>query len=788
MNSAHEMRKGAPASAPLENNSLTSSNNSAIPAPDQVAIHEFMEMLTTRPASGFRVLVSYGQDPNTGEDLPSKIAHIVDADSATKLAVEWTREPHRNVYVGGATYTVPPPPGKRGSESDIAHVTHIVADFDDLDAANWRSRMPSYLPSLVLETSPGRFQVFFIFDRPITPDEAKPLARALKANCRCDHGTADISHVWRVPGCLNWPNAKKHREGRPLFPVLVRVEVPWQGITVPPDLLASLMPAAVPPPPVTVALTSGPRAPWAGPTDDDELFGLMLKARKSNAVAFGARCPVDRLFPGDPLVLDEFFGGDRSSLDAAVFQHLAFWTGCDQERMDRMARRTIWVRDKWDRPDYLPRTIAEACGLQVEVYNCRGQSPVVIDHATGQIVSPSDLLWMNRTQQSSTGAVHPNLANVALGLREDAALIGVFAYDEMGSSAILTRPIFRQNGTVATVGATPRPLTDADIGALTEWLQIAGIPKLAPATVHQAVDVVARENGFHPVRSYLEALCWDGIPRVGTWLPKHVGADDSEYTRAVGQMFLVGMVARIFRPGCKMDYALILEGGQGREKSALCKILAGERYFSDQLPDVTSKDASSHLRGKWLIEMAELHAMNKAEATAIKQFLTRTTEKYRPSYGRLDVEEHRQCVFIGTTNEQAYLKDPTGNRRFWPVKTGRLDLDALARDRDMLFAEAVALYRAGAPWWPDREFEAAHIAPEQAERFDADPWTDKIASWLVGYPGPITLDTVARLGLGLSTETYRRREQNQIRAVMQSLGYEMKRGTGGAHLWHRPGQ
>jgi len=389
--------------------------------------------------------------------------------------------------------------------------------------------------------------------------------------------------------------------------------------------------------------------------------------------------------------------------------------------------------------------------------------------------------WIGSAQCDSRAEPRANLFNAMLALREDPRISDIFAYDEMLRAPILMRAV--PSDLVQTVTFAPRPVRDDDVGVLQELLQKSGLEKIGKDVVHQAVDLRARERSFHPVHDYLNSLQWDGETRLLTWLSSYLGAEANEYHQTIGKMFLIMMVARIFAPGCKADYMLVLEGPQGTLKSTACQILAGE-WFSDALPDIRSagKDVAQHLNGKWLIEVAEMSALDKAEASALKAFITRTTERYRPSYGRKEVIEPRQCIFAGTTNESVYLRDKTGGRRFWPVKVGIVDTAALARDRDQLFAEAVAGYRSGTCWWPDAAFERNIIAPEQDARYEPDAWEDAIETFLRGRNRTTILE-IARDGLYITTDKIGTADQRRIRAALQRLGWHEGKRTEKARWW-----
>jgi hypothetical protein len=263
---------------------------------------------------------------------------------------------------------------------------------------------------------------------------------------------------------------------------------------------------------------------------------------------------------------------------------------------------------------------------------------------------------------------------------------------------------------------------------------------------------VIRENAsinrFHPVRDYLDSLKWDGKPRIDRWMTDYLGAPLNDYTRAIGSLMLVAAVHRVYAPGCKFDEMVVFEDPrQGTNKSMVLRILAVRpEWFTDDLPlSLSGKQVIEQTSGKWLIEAAELDGMKRTDITHLKALLSRQTDRARLAYDRVAKDVPRQCIFVGTTNNIEYLKDTTGNRRFWPVRVGEIDIKALKRDRDQLWAEACERESEGASIrLPRRLWPVA--AKEQAKRLTADPYVATLDHHLGEFEtGKITAETVWKL-------------------------------------------
>ena len=383
-----------------------------------------------------------------------------------------------------------------------------------------------------------------------------------------------------------------------------------------------------------------------------------------------------------------------------------------------------------------------------------------------------DLLRSKPPMNTTEGRILPVLANAIAAFRHAPDWGGVLAFNEFGFGTVVLKP--------APWGVVPNgEWTDHEDRLATEWLQRQGI-LVSVEVAGQAVQTAARDHPFHPIRTYLQGLEWDGVERVDRWLSSYLGAEDTEYSRAVGSRWLISAVARIFRPGAKADCCLILEGPQGIRKSTALRTLAGQ-YFTDELADLGSKDAAMQTRGVWIIELSELDSLSHSEVARIKAFMSRTTDRFRPPYGMRLVESPRQCVFAGTVNHSTYLRDETGGRRFWPVACGRIDVDALAHDRDQLWAEAKERFDAGAVWWLESAELIRMATDQQIDRYEGDPWEEVIAPWLEGHPS-VSISEVLEKCLQKAHALWTQTDKNRAARCLRALGWERYRERHGSRL------
>lgn len=293
--------------------------------------------------------------------------------------------------------------------------------------------------------------------------------------------------------------------------------------------------------------------------------------------------------------------------------------------------------------------------------------------------------------------------------------------------------------------------------------------------VRDAVTQLCLEHSFHPIRQMLDALIWDGVPRVDDWLVKYMGAEDTSLNRAIGRIILVAAVRRVREPGIKFDTIVILEGKQGTGKSTALRILSGPGNHSDnEILTLDTKAQMEAMEGVWIYELSEMSGLNKSEVDRMKAFASRDEDRARMSYGRFSEARGRQTIFVGTTNEHKYLKDRTGNRRFLPVKTDAIDLEALRRDRDQLWAEAAKLEAEGASIVLPQELWAL-AAAEQENRLEDDPWQERLAlvrgTAVDDEVRAYTADLLCTV-LGIPVERQHNGMTKRLAASMRELGWE----------------
>jgi putative DNA primase/helicase len=334
------------------------------------------------------------------------------------------------------------------------------------------------------------------------------------------------------------------------------------------------------------------------------------------------------------------------------------------------------------------------------------------------------------------------------------------------------------------VGPFPRPWTDADDVTFSMFLATEYQLTISPDSLAPIVKGLAHQRAYHPVRSYLDALQWDGQPRLQDWLTRAFGEEATNYTSEVGKRFLISAVARVMEPGCQADSMLVVRGPQGIGKTRSIELLFGKSWFSSQLADLGTKDASSNLCGVWCVEWAELDNLQGQTAQKVRAYVSRASEHYRRSFGKYEVDQPRQCVFVGTTNEQVFLSDPAGARRFWVITATKGDRAWISANRDQLWAEAYDAYTRGEQWHITDANVLQHAASVADDAYDADVWSDLVLRYASAHEGGgFTTLEVATQCLSIEPGRVSRYDQIRIGTILRKAGWKTSRGTDGSRRY-----
>jgi len=614
---------------------------------------------------------------------------------------------------------------QKAKKDDIALGLYLHVDVDDASAL---SRIREFLPkATVVVFSGGGFQAFWKLKEP-TPD----LARVERINAKLAHDLGgdncqNIDRIMRLPGTINMPNSKKRKMGRvPILAYVVEDETDWSR-TYSLDDFDDHGPEA---PAVMLSPTSGAIAP----VEVDQLPQTVPEAT------------LELIRQGDdplnPIGSKDAHFPSRSEV--------VWRAACELARMGCSVEQIAGV------------LVNPSHSVSQSILEKRKPGEYALRQAK-QALAVVSSTWPDLTKE---GRQKPTMRNAMLAMKR---LELRFAHD-----------LFRCRKTIEGVQIQEYRgnLSDDACSALRNMVieRFGFDPGKEPT--RDAAETLAIENAFHPIRNYLDGLKWDGVSRLDGWMTTYLGAENTPLNAAIGRIVLIAAVRRVRQPGVKFDTILVLEGEQGAGKSRAINILAGSENFSDQnILTLDPKAQMELLEGVWIYELCELEGLSRAETSKVKAFASRSVDQGRPAYGRFKETRPRQVVFIGTTNEDKYLRDMTGNRRFWPVKIGEIDLEALERDRDQLFAEAAHYEEEGESLvlaqslWPAAQ-------TEQQARLEDDPWVDILSDL-----HPSNLDQVAGMvrvassfllefPLGLEPNRQQQFHAKRLATVMRQLGWQ----------------
>lgn len=746
-------------------------------APNAAAIRQHIEF-AFRPAyeaayEDALVEIAYEAAPESGPN-GARLFDVDHIDDAVAFAVA-VNQTGRNVYIGAGLRAPDTKRTGRCEAPDFYVAGAVAIDIDrDYDATR-KALAEICTDSLTVTTgtipeirSQHWVRLQTPADDPAEFTEAwQRLIFAVGSDANAKDGS---SRVMRLGGTVSYPAKKKVDRG-------YRVELTrvTENPAAAPVSIDRLLALEVDETKLMASSSRGDRA--AGPAGEivEDGFGKVIDGReqKFTSIVFRESSTFQQSNGVDPTFDD---------LWPAAFKRFCFdcdvsdgvWTRNDGEPLKRRVHNTLKRLKAGKLGKYGIASIETGKGAdEAAEYERRREAEQHAKVATAAAEQGS----AGDTSAPATKAPRraQNYASLVVTMRSSPVWQGVVAYDRFSGEVLLQKPVPRRDGRVQN-DFTPRAWSDADLREAWLWFQLGNYPKVGAEMVQQAVTMFAEDHGFDSLADYFGGLVWDGVPRINSWLVDFCGAAEHdqprEYLTAVGRRWLISGVARALQPGCKVDCTLLLVGAQGAKKSTTGRVL-GSPWFSDSLPDIGTKDAVDHLRGKFLLEIGEMSAMTRADVNSVKSFLVRQEDIFRPAYGRNQIRWKRRCVFLATTNvDNGVLRDETGGRRFWPVEVGACEAEGLAKVRDQLWAEAKVAYQAGEQWWLTADEEAL-AQEQQAAHTVIDERLADVMARFGSYEKVTTRQIAEHLNLG-----YEKRDQMEIASMLKPSGWVSKRING----------
>lgn len=716
--------------------------------------------------------------------LPS--ARTICAQTASELAeavVPFVET--ENIYIRATSLRVAPAPGKRADAAASYAMPGLWADIDirgpahksdelppDLDAALAIANCTEMAPSLIVHSGNG-IQAWWVFREPVVFEDDGHIqvaadliqrwqgilsTHAKKSGYRID-ATHDLARVMRLPGTANRKDPSNPKpvtftdSGRRYDPsdfaeivksVSLQSKLPAVKRDYPLVSIAPIMDGCAWMRRCRDHANTLPEPEWY------QMLTVLARCRDSEELAHRLSSPYPSYSHQETQnKLAHAITNSKGPVTCGYVESTLGFSGCSTCANRGRVRSPISIAtappDQWE-----------------------GVETVDVATLEYQEVQPD---WKELLKRNKKGPL-PNMYNAAVALTFHEMFQRSLAFNTLTNVIEITRPMRNIEMEV------PAEWADKHDVAFAIWLQRQDIEASAE-TASRAAGYVARRNPVHPIRDYLQSLRWDGVPRIHDWLQQCLGVEDSAYVRSVGAKWLISAVARVMRPGCKADHMLILEGHQGIGKSTALEVLAG-RYFTDAVGNMSDKDAALAVQRVWIVEIGELSSFKKtSEVEHIKGFITRTTDRIRPPYGRYVQEMPRQCVFAGTTNQDQYLTDETGNRRFWPVMCRFANIERLREIRDQLWAEALTAFEDGKVWWLEEAEAVQSAAVQQRQRVETDVWESIIREYVrslyLGGTSHFNVEDILAGCLKIPSNQWEHKHKIRVGRILAALGVQKQR-------------